>query len=93
MFLRQKYTSTIRIEVKCVEEEAAEYDVIQSANGYLQNHFFRVVPQACQIRLIPSVNPTSFVSNSYKPMATVSVAARKPHQKTFRALGTLFIGT
>ena len=48
--------------------------------------------QAVHILLTASVKPTSFVSNSYSPTATVKVAARRPHQNNARVLGSRFDG-
>lgn len=42
--------------------------------------------------LIASVIPTSFVSNSYNPTATVKVAARRPHLNNASVLGTRYSG-
>ena len=42
--------------------------------------------------LIASVIPTSFVSNSYNPTATVRVAARRPHLNKARVFGTRYSG-
>lgn len=47
---------------------------------------------AVQILLIASVRPTSFVSNSKNPTATVNVAVRKPHQNKALVLGNLLVG-
>ena len=49
-------------------------------------------PHAVQILLIASVSPTSFVSNSYNPTATVNVAALNPHQKRTLVLGNRLFG-
>lgn len=48
---------------------------------------------AVQTLLTASVKPTSLVSNSYNPKATVKVAARRPHQNNDRILGSRLTGT
>jgi hypothetical protein len=47
---------------------------------------------AFHIRLIASVTPTSFVSNSYNPTATVRVAALNVHQRNFLVFGKRLLG-
>jgi len=47
---------------------------------------------AFHTRLIPSVKPTSFVSNSYSPIRVNSVAMRSVHSSDALVFGTRFLG-
>lgn len=57
-----------------------------------RNATYRRLVQAVHTRLIPSVIPTSLVSNSYRPTAVAKVAIRRVHISDVRVLGTRFFG-
>ena len=47
---------------------------------------------AVQTLLIPSVSPTSFVSNSYNPTPTTTVASFNPQSNSFLVFGSRLVG-
>ena len=69
-------------------------DAIEGSKSCTQMLIMNASPgsYAIQILLIASVTPTSFVSNSYSPIATTIVPARRPHQTNALVLGTRFLG-